>query len=314
MDFITSFLKGFGLAILCVLLFLSIALFGLVLTIDQTVLNREFTASQVEKLDVASVAKDIFNVQILPQATVLVPSKIKEVIDEVLDDTIADLEPWMKQQAKEVTYSAYDYLEGSSQHLNLVIPVDPVKESLRDNIKEKLAQSPLEITGLSASHIERYIDGVYEQIPSTFEFGETTVSPQLIGQLEQIKQFIRYSNTVYLTVIGFILLLIALVIVIKREVRGSTRLLGATFLLCGIFSLAIALITPDIMAKGLSRPEVPVYLQVWIPQLLPSVLAPLKIYGIGSLVVAVILLTISFVYKRGELHAKSLDYSLHPEF
>ena len=140
------------------------------------------------------------------------------------------------------------------------------------------------------------------------------MSPQLIAQLEQIKQFIRYSSIFYLALIGFILLLIALVIVINREVRGSTRWLGTTFLLCGIFSLVIALFAPDMMAKGLSRPEVPVYLQAWIPQLLPSVLAPLKIYSIGSLVVGVILLIVSFVYKRGELHAKSLDYSLYPEF
>ena len=49
-------LKGLALSLLGTLLFLSLAVFGLVLTINQTILNPDFVVSQVNKLDISSLA------------------------------------------------------------------------------------------------------------------------------------------------------------------------------------------------------------------------------------------------------------------
>ncbi len=83
MDFLTSFLKAFGLAVLAFLLFLSIAFFGVVLTIDQTLLNPDFAVSQVDRLDIASLAKDQLSQQ--------VPPEVEPYVSPLIDDTIADL-------------------------------------------------------------------------------------------------------------------------------------------------------------------------------------------------------------------------------
>lgn len=292
-----NFLKAFGLAILGFLLFLSLSFFGLVLTINQTFLNPEFVVSQVDRLDIASLAGDMLSQQVPPE----VEQFMGEMVSEVVDDTIADLEPWMKQQAREVTYSIYDYLEGRSQHLSLVISLEPVKESLRDNLRETVVESPPpELAGLPPAVIERYLDTFYQQIPSTFELDEASLSPQVMAQLEQAKQFIDYSNIGYQALIGFILLLILLIIVINRQVRGSTRGLGTTFLSCGIFSYVGALVAKNVAGTQLTQLDMPVYLQAWIPQLLVDTLAPLEMYSIGLLAVGVVLLVVSFVYKRGE--------------
>ncbi len=53
-----------------------------------------------------------------------------------IDDTIADLEPWIKEQVSAGIYSSYDYLMGRSQSLSLVISMEPMKESLKDNLRK----------------------------------------------------------------------------------------------------------------------------------------------------------------------------------
>ena len=234
-----------------------------------------------------------------------IPPEVEELMGGVISDTIADLEPWMKEQAREVTYSLYDYLEGRSQSLNLVISLEPVKESLKDNMREAVLKSPPpELAGLPPAMIEAHFDEFYQQIsqeiPSTFDLDGALRDPAVIAQLEQLKQAIGYFRIGYQALIGFILLLILGIVLINREVRGSTRSLGSTFLSCGIFSLIGVFISRDVIATQLVQSDIPVYLHAWIPQLVADTLAPLEIYSIGLLGVGVVLLIVSFVYKPRE--------------
>jgi hypothetical protein len=208
----------------------------------------------------------------------------------------------MKEQARDGIYSFYDYLEGRSQSLSLVISLEPVKESLRDNLREVVLQSPPpELAGLPPAEIERYINESYQQIsqeiPSTFDLTEALVSPEVTAQLEQVKQIIGYFHLAYNALIGLILLLTLLIIVINRQVRGSTRGLGSTFLTCGALSYAGVLVAKNVAGTQLTQLDIPVYLQGWIPQFLSDLVAPLEMYGIGLLAAGVALLVVSFVYK-----------------
>jgi hypothetical protein len=278
---------------------LSLSVFGLVLMINQTILNPDFVVSQVNKFDIPSLAKEMLSQQI---SQLEVPAPYEPYVAEVMDDTIADLEPWMKEQARDGIYSFYDYLEGRSQSLSLVISLEPVKESLRDNLREVVLQSPPpELAGLPPAEIERYINESYQQIsqeiPSTFDLTEALVSPEVTAQLEQVKQIIGYFHLAYNALIGLILLLTLLIIVINRQVRGSTRGLGSTFLTCGALSYAGVLVAKNVAGTQLTQLDIPVYLQGWIPQFLSDLVAPLEMYGIGLLAAGVALLVVSFVYK-----------------
>lgn len=293
-----TFLKGFGLAILSLLLFLSLSFFGVGLTIDQTLLNPDFAVSQVDRLDIAPLAKDMLSQQ-------QVPPELEQLVGALIDNTIADLRPWIKEQARYVTSSFYDYLEGRSQSLNPVISLEPVKNALRYNLREAVLQSiPPQFAGIPLDLIERYLNEYYQlisqEIPSTFDFGGVLQDPAVIAELEQIKQAVGYFHTGYYALIGFILLLIVGIVLIHREVRGSTRSLGATLLSCGIFSLVGAFIARDVIATQLAQLDIPFYLQTWIPQLIKDALAPLEIYGIGLMATGVALLVVSFVYKPKE--------------
>src|SRR4030042_1539623 len=146
-----KFLKGFALFILGTLLYLSLSLFGYAFMLNQTFLNPDFVTSQVNRLDITSLAEDILSQQI--------PAEEEELTAEALRETLTDLEPWLKEQTAGAVNALYDYLEGRSQSLSLEVPLEPVKESLRENMREVFLQSPPpELAGLSPAELEHYLN------------------------------------------------------------------------------------------------------------------------------------------------------------
>ena len=289
-----KFLKGFALFILGTLLYLSLSLFGPAFMLNQTFLNPDFVTSQVNKLDITSLAEDILSQQI--------PSEEEELTAEALRETLTDLEPWLKEQTAGAVNALYDYLEGRSQSLSLEVPLEPVKESLRENMREVFLQSPPpELAGLSPAELEPYFNEYYQQfsqeIPSTFELDESSIPPEVMATLGETKQYVGYFNLGFTAMIGFILLLILLIILVHRQVRGSTRGLGINFLICGAFSLAEVLLAKNAAGPLLAEADLPASLQTWAPQLLNDTLAPLQMYSIGLLAAGVILIIVSFAYK-----------------
>ena len=115
-----GFVKGLVLSLLGLLLFLSLSVFGDILMLKQTLLNPDFVVSQVDRFDKSSLIEELLSEQIPLE---------EDIVTEILSDIIADLEPWMDEQANAVIYSGYDYLMGRSQNLSLVISLEPVKDS-----------------------------------------------------------------------------------------------------------------------------------------------------------------------------------------
>jgi len=291
-----KFLKGLALSLLSFLLFLSLSTFGLVFMLNYTILDPDFVVSQVDRLDVAPLVAPLVKeqIQIPPEA---------QFMSEAIDDTIADLEPWMKEQVSAGIYSGYDYLMGRSQSLSIVISMEPVKETLRDNLWDAFLQSPPpELAVLPPAVIEEYFDQFYEQgiskqIPPTFEFNESSFPPEAMVIIEQVRQGFGYFQLAYQALIGFIVLLILGIILINRQVKSTTRGIGTTFLVVGAFSLIEIFLATRFAGPQIAQLGIPPPLQTWIPQLLNDLLAPLQTFSIGLLAAGVVLLIVSFVYK-----------------
>lgn len=288
-----NFLKGLSLALLGLLLFLSLSIFGLVLTLSHTILNPDFVVSELDKLDIPSLAGELLSQQI-PQEGVFTA--------EALDSAIADLEPWMREQASTAIYSGYDYLLGHSQNLSLVIDMEPMKEELKDNAREVFLQSlPPELQGLPPAEIERYFNEYYEDftkdVPSTLEFNEGSFGPEVQDRLEQAKQAVSYLQLAYKALIGFMLFLILCIILIHRQVKPATRGLGTTFLIYGAFEYAGIFLAKHFIEPQLTQLEIPSPLQEWLPQFLADFLAPLEMFSIGLMIAGAILIIVSIAYK-----------------
>ena len=291
-----NLLKGLAIGLLSFLLLLSLSIFGVAFLLNQTILNPGFVSSEINKLDVPLLAEEFLSEQIPEE-------DFPEEFGDVLVNTITDLEPWMQQQVTDGINASYDYLTGSSQSLSVVISLDPVKETLRDNLWQAFLLSlPPELSGAPPAEIALYFDDFYqgfsEQIPSTYEVSESSLPPEVLSILEQVRQVINYFQTGYKFLIGFMLLLIVGIVLIDHRVRGATRKLGAIFLPEGVLMLAGVFIAKYSVGTQIAKFDIPSYLEEWLPQIVSDFIAPLLTLGIGLLVGGVVLLIVSFVYKR----------------
>jgi hypothetical protein len=135
--------RGFFSGVFCFLLFDVLALLGLIITVNLTVLNPNFVVSELDKLDVYSV--------IAEQAKALLPNQ-EFIDDETVDELVSELKPWFEEQAKTVIRAIYDYLKGE-QELNVTIPLEPVRTAVKENAREAILESlPPELQGAPQSH------------------------------------------------------------------------------------------------------------------------------------------------------------------
>jgi len=281
----------------------------LALTLRNTILTSDFIASIVDELDISYLAEEFLSEQI----TEVIPQEIG-FLAEYIDDVIIELEPEIKNQISASADPILDYLLGESQSFNVVISLEPVMESLEDSLREAFLESPpAELVGLTPNTLEQYFDEYFGELtkvlPSTLELNETllgTETPTGIAEalaeaeeaLEQVKQAIGYFQLGYKLLIGFILLLILGIVLINRQVKGATRKLGIIFLSYGALKYIGTFVAKHFAGQELAQLNTSSQLQAWLPQLLNDFLAPLQMFSLGILIGGVILLTISFVYKR----------------
>ena len=299
MDFITSFFKSFGLAILDIVLISALAFSGLLFALNQTLLNRDFTVAQVEKLDTVTLGEYIIRDQVISQVAIPIYLPIEDFIEGAVNETLTELEPWLKQQSKDIVNDIYDYLEGKSQSLNIVIELESVKRQVQNNISQAvIASPPPGLTDVPPATIERYLEPFYDRIPSSFEIDENWLGPYTMAQIDTLKQLVSNFHIFFFALIGFILFLMLCVILINHEVRGSTRSLGVAFLGGAVVSYGVVWLTRDAIAAQSALPQVPVYLQSWLPELMTDILSPMVPYSYGLAGMGVVLLIVSFAYRR----------------
>jgi len=283
----------------------------LALTLRNTLLSSDFVVSVVNELDISSLASEFLGEQL---ATAEIPEELASLLAEAIDDTLVEMEPWIKEQISTAAGPIVDYLLGESQSLSVVISTEPLITSLKDNMLQALLESPPpELAGLPPAVIEEQFDEFLqefsEMIPATFEIDETllgTEMPAMIATtiaeaeegLEQARQYIGYFQIGYKALIGLILLLILCIVLINRQVKGATRWLSITFLTYGVLWFAGILVGKYFAGQQIAQLDIPSYLQELLPRLANDLLAPLQWFSLGLLIGGVVLIVVSFVYPR----------------
>jgi hypothetical protein len=297
-------MKAFKIIILVflgILLSLSLLIFGPALMVNQSALNADFVADRVDEVDIVELTDEIILEEVPPEAA----DFMGELLHPVLRFTIGEIEPWLKQQARHIIHVFYDYIEGRNGTLSLIIPLEEKVKDFRDNLLDAILTSPpAELLGLPVEEIEAqfniYFDQIDEEIPSAIELDEMLLETEVMQQIEQAKRYVGYFNLGFFLLLAFCLLLILLIILVYREVKGSCRQLGITFLAVGVVSLVGAFVARSIANSQLATIDMPATLQAWAPNVVFDVLMTLGIYAIGLIVVGIAMTVVSFVYKRDE--------------
>ena len=295
-----NFLKALGATILSFILFLSLGVFSTLFLLNNTLLNPDFMVNQADKLPVASLiretAEEQFNQQLPEEAWFL---------KETMYNVISDQEPWIKEQLRAGIYSFYDFLLGKSERLSLVVSMEQLKENLKDSLWQVFLQnvpslSP-ELATAPPETLEQYFDEYYQhfsgQIPSELRLDESSIPPEVMAQIIQVRKYVSYTRMAYYGLIALMVLLVLAIILLHRSVKGATRELGITFLIYGVIEYAGVWATRN-YASSLPLPDMPPSLQTWLAGFISDFVAPLQILGIGLMVGGAVLIIVSIVYPR----------------
>ncbi len=297
-----NFLKGLAISLLSFLLFLSLALFGVIFMVDNTLLDAEFVTAEINRLDMSSLAGELFGIE---------ASTGTSQLNKAIDKTIADLEPWVKEEASILIHSSYDYFLGRTEEFSLTISTEPVKNTLKDNITEAiLASPPAELKGMPPAVIRQYADQAYQQfanfIPQTIEFTESSIPPDVMATLEQVRSYLSYYQTAYYGLIGLMVLCALGIFLISRDLKHTTRSIGTTIVAYGVIGYAItfALDYFNVEEQMMAMTDgIPPSLQTWMAQFMDNLMAPLETFDLALVIIGVILITVSFVYRRRQAPA-----------
>jgi hypothetical protein len=127
--------------------------------------------------------------------------------------------------------------------------------------------------------------------------------------LKDGREYIANFQLLYKVLIGFMVLLVIGIVLISWQVKGATRELGTVFTTYGVFEYAGVLVVKYFSGRPIAdlplipsslQDLVPPSFQAWLPQFISDFLAPLEMFSLGMLIGGIVLLVVSFVYKRGE--------------
>jgi len=209
-------------------------------------------------------------------------------------------------------------------------------ESLEDALREVLMeQLPSEYADLPQSQLDElfaeYFAELTKGMPLSFDIGETLVEILPVSQitdalaeaedglantrqaiaegiaeaedrLEEAREYVGYFQLGYKILIGLMVLLIAGIVLLNREVKGATRKIGTTFLSYGAIWYAGILVgkhfAGTMLPEQMAKIDIPLSLQEWPLQLISDATAPLQTLSLGLLIGGVVLIVVSFVYPR----------------
>ncbi len=284
-------------------------------TLRKTFLSSNFAASLIDKLDLSSLAAGFIKAQLTEQ----IPKEMNfmvEYLDDAIDSTIVELEPTLKAELTDAANPLLDYLVGERQSFSVVIPLEPLKQTLRDKLQRAFVESPPpELAAIPPATREQYFNQLYQQFsqdfPSTFEFDESLLGAKIPSQiaeglstaeaiLAQARQPISIFQSSYKLLIGFMVLLILGIVLISRQVKYITRSLGTTFLTYGALEYAGIFAGKYFAGTKLPQMGIPASLQAWLPQFISEFMAPLEMFSLALLIGGIVLIVVSFVYKTSQ--------------
>ena len=364
--------KGILAGILGFFLMLSLVIFGVSFMVKSTAMNPDFITDRVDQTDITQLANDFVDENFIEE----IPEDMR-FFEDVVYEVIADHESWLKEQFSTAVHQGYDYLLKNTDRLEISIPLENLKESVRaslwlhfmeklpewisspddeglkkliyDNIHdfvEGIPQGylPDEYSTLTGAQLQQYVDVYFEDLEAQIVDGrlspsleaeiedlllpyfnqyydeivedippeiiinedyiiisEDNIEPMDTEALETARKWVGVFNAVFYGLIGFMVLLIAGIVLIHRNVKASTRSLSITFLVYGIGEFVAVMVARFVVPNFLPTSDLPVSFQDFISNLFTGVLAPLQWFSLGILITGIALLLASIFYRRGQV-------------
>lgn len=126
--------RGVLAGLLSFLLMTSLIIFGILLTVNCTAMNPDFITDRVDQVDITRLTEDI-----VEEGDIEIPEDML-FFEDVVYEVIADHEAWLKEQFSAAVHDGYDYFLGETDSLEISIPLESLKESVRDSLWRHLME------------------------------------------------------------------------------------------------------------------------------------------------------------------------------
>jgi len=270
----------------CVLVAALVAL-GTIISLNLTVLNPDFAISELDKLGGYSMISDKVREQIPVEGP---------YVAQLVDETIIELEPWLREQTNSAVYAIHAYLKGD-QPLNIVIPLGEVRACVKRNVEQIMLELlPPELGRASQGQIQAFLPLVYaeidKRIPDQIELNEAFLGPEITAQFQKARQIVGYIQLSYKLSIALAVLMILLIALIQSwHVKSITLSVGIAMAIAGAVSL-LGLMVSGTLIPGLLH-DIPAEIMPILPQLITDAIRPLRTYGITILITGIGLIVLS---------------------
>lgn len=270
----------------CVLAVALVAL-GIVISLKLTILNPTFGISELDKLDGYSIISDKVREQI--------PAE-EPYVAQLVDETIIELEPWLRDQTNTAVCAIYAYLKGDRE-LNIVIPLEQVRTCVKKNVEQTVLELlPPGLGGASQGHIQTFLQLAYaeidKRIPEQIELDETFLGREVTAQFQKARQIVGYIQLGYRLSIGLAVLMILLIALTQSwHMKPVTLYVGIPVAIAGAVSLVGHMVGGTLTPRLLD--DIPPEIMPILPQLTTDATRPLIIYGIALLITGIGLIVLS---------------------
>ena len=292
-------LNGILSGILGFLLTVTLIILGGIITLENTILNPAFIISEMEKLDAYTIIVDEISLQLKDQLPTEVP-----YVEEIIDETITELEPWLREQVNFVVYDGFAYLKGE-QELHIIIPLEEVRDCIKKNVKEVVLESlPPELEGIPQEMVQVFLSQIYieidNQIPEQIEINETFLGSEVTAQLHQAQQIFGYIEIGDIILISLVALLILLIALLQWwRLKAIARYSGVPFIVAGASTLIATLLARSLISRVIPA-ELQHEITSFLPVLVGDIISPLRIYSIVILAIGIVLLVLSTILKSAD--------------
>jgi hypothetical protein len=296
-------------------------------TLRQTILSDNTVNGILNNFDYTALTKNMMSVYIgglLPEGITLSDAQINLVASA--------LQPYVKTALTNASGSFADYLTGTNPSFSVEIALAPAMPTLKTVTRDAFtAQLPAGLQGLSQTDInnafEQYYSNFRKTIPATYTVNSSdigisttadmtntianaqnslttardnidTASRNYATDLQNARPYVRDFQIGFICLIALILLLIAGIILICRNVKDSCRNLGIVFLIYGAFELAGVLIAKHIATAQIAKADIPQSMNNIPGMILRDFTSPLQTISLVCLIGGIVLLVVSIIYPR----------------
>ena len=135
-------------------------------------------------------------------------------------------------------------------------------------------------------------------VPAEVNINAGLLGPDIMLTLQKVREGLQYYHSGYTILLIACLILVLLIILLTREIKGAARALGIIFSVSGVLSLSSALVLKQIVPGVIPADSLPARVQLWLTQVFTDIMSPWVIFSLVLLAAGAALVVISFIWHR----------------